>query len=678
MADTPKGLLTEEQQNLLVQVINTETEPIPVSGPYLQQLASVVSSSVSVSATPKAGDILNVASNLSAVIPTGFLLLHNDLDDLSKKLGEESSDSKSGSSESGFSLLSILKPMLVGAGAAVVAAGLVKGLFGGVSDRTTNHVQELVDDLNERLTVDDLANDNAVLTAQKIGFIAYMEAYFLQQAASMTISGVLEAVGTSAGKAVRGFFTSLFGMQEEEDKVASKLKSMVEDIIMAQASDNYIGDEAVSKAVKIGIIAYIATYFATQTTAMATDTVLSGLTSAVGGAINSFFTNLFGIGGPKSYDKIQSIIDDIINAQSSDNYIGDEEVTTAVKGGIIKYIEVYFKTQALNMTADTVSSTVGSSIANAVTSFFSTLFGREQEDPSGVDKLKEIADTLMQQLNVQEAVGWDEIQQARRDGVKAYITTYFEALAEQAGRPESKQNVAEKALNAVAGFLGKLFGREDDNASQAQAEGVAKIIDAMLSDIDVDTLSQDSELQQAKKDGIKSYVTSYFASMATILADKSKDDIKRGYDKYAADPWLGSNKLRGEGLTPEEFFAKIAKLTFKLDDSDMPSASELSTIKKQSVLDTAKAILNAEITSISKNINFDDNNIVYNVQSETTVSASTADPNSASMLQTLNTISETLIKLSSVIEDIKDNGSGTTIINTSNDSGIDTNINIPG
>lgn len=676
MADTPKGLLTEEQQNLLVQVINTETEPIPVSGPYLQQLASVVSSSVSVSATPKAGDILNVASNLSAVIPTGFLLLHNDLDDLSKKLGEESSDSKSGGSESGFSLLSILKPMLVGAGAAVVAAGLVKGLFGGVSDRTTNHVQELIDELNERLTVDDLANDNAVLTAQKIGFIAYMEAYFLQQAASMAISGVLEAVGTSAGKAVRGFFTSLFGMQEEEDKVASKLKSMVEDIIMAQASDNYIGDEAVSKAVKIGIIAYIATYFATQTTAMATDTVLSGLASAAGGAINSFFTSLFGIGGPKSYDKIQSIIDDIINAQSSDNYIGDEEVATAVKGGIIKYIEVYFKTQALNMAADTVSSTVGSSIANAVTSFFSTLFGREQEDPSGVDKLKEIADTLMQQLNVQEAIGWEEIQQARRDGVKAYITTYFEVLAEQAGRPESKQNVAEKALNAVAGFLGKLFGRED-NASQAQAEGVAKIIDAMLSNIDVDTLSQDSELQQAKKDGIKSYVTSYFASMATVLADKSKNDIKKGYDKYAENYW-GTNKFRGDGLTPEEFFAKIAKLTFKLDDSDMPSASELSTIKKQSVLDTAKAILNAEITSISKNINFDDNNIVYNVQSETTVSASTVDPNSASMLQTLNTISETLIKLSSVIEDIKDNGSGTTIINTSNDSGIDTNINIPG
>lgn len=677
MADTPKGLLTEEQQNLLVQVINTETEPIPVSGPYLQQLASVVSNSVSVSATPKAGDILNVASNLSAVIPTGFLLLHNDLDDLSKKLGEESSDSESGSSESGFSLLSILKPMLVGAGAAVVAAGLVKGLFGGVSDRTTNHVQELVDGLNERLTVDDLANDQTVLTAQKIGFIAYMEAYFLQQAASMTISGVLEAVGTSAGKAVRGFFTSLFGMQEEEDKVASKLKAMVEDIIMAQASDNYIGDEAVSKAVKIGIIAYIATYFATQTTAMATDTILSGLASAAGGAINSFFTSLFGIGGPKSYDKIQSIIDDIINAQSSDNYIGDEEVATAVKGGIVKYIEVYFKTQALNMAADTVSSTVGSSIANAVTSFFSTLFGREQEDPSGVDKLKEIADTLMQQLNVQEAVGWEEIQQARRDGVKAYITTYFEALAEQAGRPESKQNVAEKALNAVAGFLGKLFGREDD-ASQAQAEGVAKIIDAMLSDIDVDTLSQDSELQQAKKEGIKSYVTSYFASMATVLADKSKNDIKKGYDKYAEDPYWGTNTFRGDGLTPEEFFAKIVKLTFKLDDNDMPSASELSTIKKQSVLNTAKAILNAEITSISKNINFDDNNIVYNVQSETTVSASTVDPNSASMLQTLNTISETLIKLSSVIEDIKDNGSGTTIINTSNDSGIDTNINIPG
>lgn len=677
MADTPKGLLTEEQQNLLVQVINTETEPIPVSGPYLQQLASVVSNSVSVSATPKAGDILNVASNLSAVIPTGFLLLHNDLDDLSKKLGEESSDSESGSSESGFSLLSILKPMLVGAGAAVVAAGLVKGLFGGVSDRTTNHVQELVDGLNERLTVDDLANDQTVLTAQKIGFIAYMEAYFLQQAASMTISGVLEAVGTSAGKAVRGFFTSLFGMQEEEDKVASKLKAMVEDIIMAQASDNYIGDEAVSKAVKIGIIAYIATYFATQTTAMATDTILSGLASAAGGAINSFFTSLFGIGGPKSYDKIQSIIDDIINAQSSDNYIGDEEVATAVKGGIVKYIEVYFKTQALNMAADTVSSTVGSSIANAVTSFFSTLFGREQEDPSGVDKLKEIADTLMQQLNVQEAVGWEEIQQARRDGVKAYITTYFEALVEQAGRPESKQNVAEKALNAVAGFLGKLFGREDD-ASQAQAEGVAKIIDAMLSDIDADTLSQDSELQQAKKEGIKSYVTSYFASMATVLADKSKNDIKKGYDKYAEDPYWGTNTFRGDGLTPEEFFAKIVKLTFKLDDNDMPSASELSTIKKQSVLNTAKAILNAEITSISKNINFDDNNIVYNVQSETTVSASTVDPNSASMLQTLNTISETLIKLSSVIEDIKDNGSGTTIINTSNDSGIDTNINIPG
>lgn len=674
MEGPPKGLLTEEQQNLLVQVINSESEPIPIKSSYLQQLASVLSTKVTVSATPKASDLISNASNLTSVIPTGFILLHNDLEAL---LASGSSDkAKAGGGESSGGLLSLLKPMLVGAGAAVVAAGLVKGLFGGVSDRTTTHVQELVDGLNERLTVDDLANDQTVLTAQKIGFIAYMEAYFLQQAASMGVSGVLEAVGEGAGKAVRGFFTSLFGKETESDATSEKLKTIVEAIIQAQTADMYIGDKAVSIAVKIGIIAYLTTYFATQTTAMAADTLLSGLTSAAGGAVNSFFTNLFGMGGSKSYDKIQAIVDDIINTQTSDNYIGDAQVEEAVKKGVIGYLEVYFKTQALSMATDSLITSLSGSAAGAVKSFLGTLFGKAQEQPDGVTKLKSIADTLMNELDISEVITWDEVQEAKKQGIRNYIVTYFEALADQSAKPEAKQSVAEKALNAVAGFLGKLFGKEDAS-EQAQVEGISKIIDALLSDINADTLSQDPEIQDAKKQGIKNYITSYFTAMGGVIAEKSESAAKEAYDAYAKEPLLGSNSLRGDGKTPKEFFAEIAKLTYTLDSEDLPDASELSAIKKQSVLDTAKALLNAEVSSFTKNVDFDKGDITYSIQSGTSINVNSEGPVSEAMLSTLNTISATLTKLSTVIDAIRENGPSLAVINTEGGNGVDTFVDIP-
>ncbi len=673
MADTPKGvssLLTDEQSKLVVEVSNSDFNAVIES--TLLRLENFWTSKPTVSSTPKVSDIINATGNLNAVIPAGFLLLHQDLDTIINN----SKDNKSSSDNSTASIISLLKPMLAVAGAATVATGIVKGLFGGVSDDTTSHMQSIIDELNQNLTASSFKEDKTVLAAQKVGFIAYLEAYFLQQSASLLVSGTLQAIGEGAGKAVRSFFTSLFGKATESDKTSNKLKEITEAIIDTQTAQMYTGDEAVGKAVKIGMIAYLSTYFATQTAIMATNTFATGLATSIGSSINGFikglFSGIFGIQAPsRSYEHIQSIVNDLIESQTTDTIKqGDErgELDAAVHSGIIYYIDAYFKAQAKSQSIDTLATSVSAAAATSVTNFLGTLFGLSTN--SGVNQnLKDIADALITQVTVSEALGWDEIKDAKKQGVVTYIGSYFEALAQAAASSEVKESGATSAGKSVRNFFASVFGGDTDDSN---TKALKSLISDLLNPQDIEALKTTDVVTQARDQGIVSYITSYFDSLGQVSSEAS--------DKYIKDALKDLQNDKTSNSKPTTFFKAISSKVFELSDSDMPSAEALRSIKQESILDLTKTLLKAQVNSIKANL---DNNgmyqsMIFSLDSKATITSDAQEENNQRIISTLNDINTTLSTITTYVDSISKKDTSPVVVSTGEQQSDDLSLNIPG
>lgn len=556
MADgkTPEGTgstLSTDQQNLVNTILSAEF--CTLASGYITDMQSLFTGKPSVPAAPTANDIVSLAGNLNAVIPAGFLLLHNDL------TGGEEGKKGSGSSDSGFSLSSFIGPMLAVVGGAVIGTGIIKGLFGGFSSKTENKTQQLVDDLNDRLSADELAKDPEVLAAQKKGFVAYLKTYYYQQAASMAVSGTIEAIGEGMGKAVGGFFTSLIDKVKGEEKTPNKLQECVNVIMDNVNPQDYVGDAEVDTAVRNGIIGYLKTYMVSQTAAMTLDTTLSSVGEAAGNMVHGFLTNLLGI-GPKEavYQRIQDIVDTLIDSFSAEEASKDQDVQSAVKDGITGYITSYFKTQADAMKTDTTVSNIASQAGNFVQSFVGSFFPKFLQKESASDHLTNIAETLITSTTYDEVKSWAETDVALKNGVSSYVQAYFNAQAEASIDGSVKNSLATSAGESVRNFFTGIFGKE---VSDTGIDHIKNIADAMFGSIDYEEVmsweGMDSLLHTTVSDYIKTYFSTQtkaatagdVATSILSIAGQSIHSFFAGlFGKSADDPsQKGINTLKAIG-----------------------------------------------------------------------------------------------------------------------------------
>ena len=511
-SDVPSGLLTQEQEGLVVKVSNSDFNKVLETS--VDKIEKLLTAKVSISATPSANDIVSLAGNLNAVIPAGFLLLHNDLEAMS------GGDSGEASSESGVTVSSLLTPMLVGAGAAVVATGIVKGLFGGFSQDTTDTMAAVVESLNQNLKAEDLSNDLGVLTAQKEGFITYLKTYYLQQSASLLVSGTIEAVGEGASKAATTFLNTLFGKAEDDEKTPTKLQTVLDAVLNAVEASDYVGDEDVDAAVKIGIVNYIKTYFVSQTTSSAVNTTVTGVATAAANGLKSFVGTLLGK-TPKdsSTSKIQTIIDDLIKVCSSSKLTGDDDVEAAIKSGVIGYIKTYFASQTTSKALTTATSGVATAAATAVTSFVKGILGVGAASTSH-SHIQTIVDDLISDYSSTEAKKNSDIKSALKTGIKGYIETYFKAETDSMALDSTVSSLSTVATTAVKSFLSSVFGL---NSKATSSQHLKDLADALIESVTSEEVEGWDETEAIKKSGILSYITSYFESQknAALLKDVS-------------------------------------------------------------------------------------------------------------------------------------------------------------
>ena len=160
------------------------------------------SSSINVKMDPSPSDFTSMKS-LNEIVPNGFILIHNDIEDLKEVLGS--------SGGSGGGLSSLLKGGIGGLGGIAgnflggAAVGLAQGLFTGIiGDKTQEHMQGIADELNLDLTVDDFRGDPEVEAAQHDAFIQYLKVYYAEQSAAMAGQVVGSFVSETLKSTIKG------------------------------------------------------------------------------------------------------------------------------------------------------------------------------------------------------------------------------------------------------------------------------------------------------------------------------------------------------------------------------------------------------------------------------------------------------------------------------------------
>lgn len=519
---------TAEQSKLIDSILGADF--IELTQDYMSTMrTSLAGGTISIPSSPSPNDIISYAGNLNKVIPAGFLLLHNDL---------TKEDSTTGSTrDSNPSVSSLVGPMLIAAGAGMVATGIVKGLFGGFSSKTTDKMQTIIEDLNDSLSADTLAKDPDVLAAQKKGFITYLKTYYIQQAAALAVSGTLESIGEGFGKAITGIFTGL--INKLTGTTTNKLEIIIQQLLGTIDVKEYAEDREVQEALKSGTIAYLKTYMGVQIENLSVSTVVGSLGDSIGSFIGGIFRGIFDKVTGSTTSKIQLVIDALLGTieSHSEEYVQDEEVGAALKEGVIGYLKTYMDVQVVSMSRKETTSSLVENAVGAVTSFFSSLFGKDRDNPSPtrVDSIKNIGDTLLSKLTAAEVLTWPEIVTAQHNAVRNYVASYLQLQSDAAIRAtqeegKTKEGFLESAKNTIVTWWSGRQGKE--NKTVKAFLDLASSLDDKVS---ASSLMSNSQIERAQTEGAQKFISSYYdnlieAALASLKITTSSNSIKLDLD----------------------------------------------------------------------------------------------------------------------------------------------------
>lgn len=483
-------------------------------------------------------EILTGGADFASIIPSGFLLLHKDLQTLI--------DSKSGQKSGLMTIMDALGPILVAAGAVAIAGAIVKGLFAGNSEKSSGHIQDIIDELNMGLTADDIKGYPEVIQAQKDGLATYMKCYFIAQGTSAVVSETLGAVGTGAAAAVKNLVNSLLG-KETKDEAQLHLKAIIDQIIIDQDPKAWseeaqqagtpgpdgTPESSLHKEVKIGIMTYLGLWFASQAAAMTVETLAGGLGTAIGTFGRNLYNSLLGKNtDDKAVTHLKTLIDAIILVQSKDAWSTESvDKSSALYGevrlGIMTYLGLWFAAQAAAMTAETLAGGLGASIGSFFNGLFTSLFGKRK--PSTLEaKLQEIISTIITNVNSkdQQLIGSSEVQDAVRKGMAGYVTAYFQSIAFSATAGNTGEAAGEAAGEAVKGFVSSLMPwnwgknkekKEDDSDPMTVLGNKMQDVIAQVTKAINPAGMTSKELTDLAQNGIRGFVEGYFQTLSSNL-----------------------------------------------------------------------------------------------------------------------------------------------------------------
>lgn len=575
------GSTTEDQKHLMVYVANTE--PILVK---LDEGSSIGTSDkigsvgddarFTLNLNPKPDDFNSLKGNLKAIVPTGFILLHNDLQELikGKKVTGEAGDSGGFfSSLSGVLMSGGLTGSMAAIGSAAGAAagsfigagigGIISGLFGGDTP-TETHMKGIIEELNLRMTVDDFEDDPEILAEQRKAFIRYLKTYYFMQTAELAGDGVgktaASVVTGAAQELVQEVVSSLLGIVGLDDIYDDPFEKVVKEVAGNINPDDYKNLKEVKDTQQEAIINYLKTYYALQISQMAAEeagkpgmSFFSGMAKEL---VQGVMGSLLGIVGLDDiYDTpFEKIVKEIAASINVSDYTGEgiyaSDIKDAQSKAVLEYLKEYYRAQTDNMTSEMEGQQTTSKFTGAlqgtvqgILESFGSLVGLDDIYDSAFESIvKSLANGIDVADYTDEGTYAQSVKNVQSNAILAYLREYYQAQIDvMSSKERSKDNWMTQLQNSIASSLGNIFelitGKTDKNPFVDAVSAAASQIS--ITDVDQSDLTEvksNSIVQGAKAildinvQALKSNysIDGWFSGYTDILND-ALDTVRENY-----------------------------------------------------------------------------------------------------------------------------------------------------
>lgn len=499
------------------------------------------SSSINVKMDPSPSDFTSMKS-LNEIVPNGFILIHNDIEDLKEAL--------SSSSGSGGGLSSLLKGGIGGLGGIAgnflggAVVGLAQGLFTGVfGDKTTDHMQDIIDELNMDLTADDFRGDPEVEAAQHDAFIQYLKVYYSEQTASMVGAATGSFISETVVSAVKGILKGAFEILTlGAFDPASKLESIATELDKELTYESIRSNSEAMKEVKQiqadSVISYLKWYYQAQINEIGGESVGNAIGGALKGILNGViegifgsFLDLFGVNNEVP-EKLEDIAIKLTENINPDDFKDDPEVVETQRKAVLKYLKWYYQSQINELSGESVGNAVGGflkeTLAGIINGIFGSFIGLFKNNDKEPQKLEEVAIKLTENIDTTELSQDETVKSLQKDAVVKYLSIYYQSQIDELENPSDKSwfgNLTGKIGGAINNFWTNLLG-VDESANSQFMVAVGKI-----SEVDPNQFSNMQDIVDVKKNAIKTVVEQLLKIEGEAIVDhyKVKDGWFSGY-----------------------------------------------------------------------------------------------------------------------------------------------------
>lgn len=610
--DNKSDLYPRDLKEIAVFVTNTDANPVKVSFASDQGADSIwkralsgTSGNKKDSKDPNTGgdrkikkidvaptDLLR-ADSLNDVIPLGFLMIHSDLEKLSKGTGGTGSDASS-----------------------FTAAGLLAALVGAVSGsfKMDPAMAALVQDpaIQARLKEDPEVYE--IIKTSTVTYISAFYANVLKQFGVMELpkgghdpisilSGTLGAltggVGSAVGAALGGIATQVeaaIGMTGDTIKQGSEIAKEDPDLkeIHKQGMKTYLSAYYASILQQFGI-----STMPVVTGNLASDvlngalnvvgSVLGGAGTAVGAAFGGIATQVAGAA---------SSVGAVIDAQKE--IWEEEDIKEIHRVGTKQYLSAYYASILKQFGIATLPESTGNKaldVINGVLSVVGAAGGAlgqvlgagsaAAEAPTKqVEAMAESIKAAQVELNKR-----DDVMEIHLEGTKAYLSAFYAYVLSQMGISDLDEGIdfKNKPLASLSTFLSgitKSFGAASGNA-YASKESLKIMTDALRNLVGGDDLKSDTEIDSIRRIYTRQILSAYYAN---VLHDMGYDEVNDSEDTSflgALKGWITKVKTSSEEVRgASNILSTIEPL---LDASDLKSDADILAIRK----DNSKLLLDA-------------------------------------------------------------------------------------
>lgn len=499
------------------------------------------SSSINVKMDPSPSDFTSMKS-LNEIVPNGFILIHNDIEDLKEVL--------SSSGGSGGGLSSLLKGGIGGLGGIAgnflggAVVGLAQGLFTGVfGDKTTDHMQDIIDELNMDLIADDFRGDPEVEAAQHDAFIQYLKVYYSEQTASMAGAATGSFISETVVSAVKGILKGAFEILTlGAFDPASKLESIATELDKELTYESIRSNSEAMKEVKQiqadSVISYLKWYYQAQINEIGGESVGNAIGGALKGILNGViegifgsFLDLFGVNNEVP-EKLEDIAIKLTENINPDDFKDDPEVVETQRNAVLKYLKWYYQAQINELSGESVGNAVGGfleeTLAGIINGIFGSFIGLFKDNDKEPQKLEEVAIKLTENIDTAELSQDETVKSLQKDAVVKYLSIYYQSQIDELENPSDKSwfgNLTGKIGGAINNFWTNLLG-VDESANSQFMVAVGKI-----SEVDPDQFSNMQDIVDVKKNAIKTVVEQLLKIEGEAIVDhyKVKDGWFSGY-----------------------------------------------------------------------------------------------------------------------------------------------------